>query len=299
MLKSLSSILSAAQAKAGSKMLAVAKAEDREVLSAIKDAQELGLATAILVGDRPKIENVAVEVGLNLEGTEIVQATDAVQAARQAVELVSSGRAQILMKGLVSTGEIMRAVLDKQIGLRTGRVISHVAVLESPGYGRLILMTDGGMVIAPDLQQKAQMIENAVFVARKLGNERPKVAAIAAFEQVNPSMPATTDAALLAKMAERGQIKGCIVDGPIALDGAVSKEAAEHKGMISPVAGEADILLMPMIEPGNVMYKTIVYLAGGQVAGVIVGAAAPIVLTSRADSHQAKLYSIATAVLMA
>ncbi|MGI6357321.1 MAG: phosphate butyryltransferase [Bacillota bacterium] len=298
MLNSLEAILSAAVAKGGSKVLAVAKAEDREVLSAIKDARELGLATAILVGEQPQIESIALEVGLDLEGIEVIHATEARQVARTAVELVSSGRAQILMKGLVSTGEIMRAVLDKQIGLRSGRVISHVALLEPPGYGRLLLMTDGGMVIAPDLQQKAQMIENAVMVARKLGNECPKVAVIAAFEQVNPDMPATTEAALLAKMADRGQIKHCLVDGPIALDGAVSKEAAEHKGMVSPVAGEADILLMPMIEAGNVMYKTIVYLSGGQVAGVIAGAAAPIVLTSRADTHQAKLYSIATAVLM-
>lgn len=298
MIKSLQEIVAAAKAKGGSKAIAVAVAQDTEVLAAIKDAIELGLATAILVGDAGKIEQAAAAVGLNLQGLEIVDEPNQVQAARQAVELVSSGRAQMLMKGLVSTADIMRAVLDKEIGLRTGRVISHVAIMEPKGYGRLLLMTDGGMLIAPDLKQKAQMIENAVDVARKLGNELPKVAVITAFEQVNPDMPATIDAALLAKMAERGQIKHCIVDGPIALDGAVSKEAAAHKGMQSPVAGEADVLLVPVIEVGNVMYKTLVYLGGAEVAGVIAGARAPIILTSRSDTHQAKLYSIATAVLM-
>jgi phosphate butyryltransferase len=251
-----------------------------------------------LVGEAAKIRQAAEQVGLNLDGVEIVDEQSPIAAARKAVQLVSSGQAQMLMKGLVNTADIMRAVLDKEIGLRTGRVISHVAIMEPKGYGRLLLMTDGGMLIAPDLQQKAQMIENAVGIARKLGNELPKVAVLAAFEQVNPDMPATVDAALLSKMAERGQIKHCIVDGPIALDGAVSKEAAAHKGMQSPVAGEADILLVPVIEVGNVMYKTLVYLGGADVAGVIAGAAAPIILTSRSDTHQAKLYSIATAVLM-
>lgn len=298
MLKSLQEVLVAAKAKGGNKVIAVAVAEDKEVLSAIKDAIELGLATAILVGDAEKIALAAVAVGLDLQGVEVIDEARPVFAARMAVSLVSSGRAQMLMKGLVNTADIMRAVLDKEIGLRTGRVISHVAVIEPRGYGRLLLMTDGGMVIAPDLQQKAQMVENAVGVARKLGNECPKVAVITAFEQVNMDMPATVDAALLAKMAERGQIKNCIVDGPIALDAAVSKEAAAHKGMQSPVAGEADVLLVPAIETGNVMYKTLVYLGGAEVAGVIAGAAAPIILTSRSDTPKAKLYSIATAVLM-
>lgn len=299
MLRSLKEILEAAKQKGGKKTIAVAVAQDVEVLSALKDAYEMGLATPILVGDAEKIKAAAQEVDFDISACEVVDEKNSVQAARAAVALVSSGKAQMLMKGLVSTADIMRAVLDKEIGLRTGRVLSHVALMEAKGYGRLLLMTDGGMIISPDLKQKAQMIENAVTVARSIGIAKPKVAIITAFEQVNPDMPATIDAALLAKMADRGQIKDCIVDGPIALDGAVSKEAAEHKGMKSPVAGEADILLMPVIEVGNVMYKTLVYLAGAEVAGVITGAAAPIVLTSRSDTHQAKLYSIATAVLMA
>lgn len=299
MLTSLDAILAAAQAKGGSKKIAVAAAQDAEVISAIKGAYESGLATAILVGDGDGIRQAAQAVDFDLNQVEIVDEPNQVQAARKAVELVRSGKAQMVMKGLLNTADILRAVLDKEIGLRTGRVLSHVAIMEPQGYGRLLLMTDGGMNIAPDLKQKAQLIENAVEVAQKLGISCPKVAVIAAFEQVNPDMPATIEAALLAKMADRGQIKHCIVDGPIALDGAVSPEAAAHKGMQSPVAGQADILLVPVIEVGNVIYKTITYLGQGRVAGVIAGAAAPIILTSRSDTPEAKLHSIATAVLMA
>lgn len=299
MLTSLDAILAAAQAKGGSKTIAVAVAQDPEVIAAIKGAYELGIATAILVGDADGIKLAAEEVGFDLAQVEIKDEPNPIKAARKAVELVHNGQAQIVMKGLLNTADILRAILDKEIGLRTGRVLSHVAIMEPQGYGRLLLMTDGGMNIAPDLKQKAQMIENAVSVAHKLGMECPKVAAIAAFEQVNPAMPATMEAALLAKMADRGQIKHCIVDGPIALDGAISPEAAAHKGMQSPVAGQADILLMPYIEVGNAMYKTLVYLGHGRVAGVVAGAAAPIILTSRSDTPQAKLHSIAIAVLMA
>ncbi len=299
MLKSLDAILAAAQAKGGHKKIAVAAAQDPEVLTAIKGAYELGLATAILVGDADKIRQAADPVGFDLNQAEIVDEPTPVGAARRAVSLVRSGHAQMLMKGLLNTADILRAVLDKEIGLRTGRVLSHVAIMEPQGYGRLLLMTDGGMNIAPDLKQKAQMIENAVGVAQKLGILCPKVAVITAFEQVNPDMPATVEAALLSKMAERGQIKNCVVDGPIALDGAVSEEAAKHKGMQSPVAGQADILLVPVIEVGNVLYKTITYLGNGKVAGIIAGAAAPIILTSRSDSPEAKLNSIAAAVLVA
>ncbi len=299
MLKSLDAIIAAAQAKGGSKVVAVAAAQDPEVMAAIKGAYELGLATAILVGDSEQIKQAAQKVDFDLSQAEVIDVPHQVEAARRAVELVRKGQAQMVMKGLMNTADILRAVLDKEIGLRTGRVLSHVAIIEPQGYGRLLLMTDGGMNIAPDLKQKAQMIENAVGVAHKLGMPCPKVAVLAAFEQVNPEMPATVEAALLAKMADRGQIKNCIVDGPIALDGAVSPEAAAHKGMRSPVAGKADILLVPAIEVGNVIYKTVTYLGNGKVAGIIAGAAAPVILTSRSDTPEAKLHSIATAVLMA
>lgn len=282
-----------------SQRVAVAVAEDPEVLAAVKDAKALGIADFTLVGDKKKIVNISEEVGLDLGGIEVVDAVNPVEACRTAVQLVSSGQAQLVMKGLVGTAVILRAVLDKEIGLRTGNLLSHVAILEAVGYDRLILMTDGGMNIAPDLQQKAQIVQNAVEVACSLGFENPKVAPIAALELVNPDMPATVDAALLAKMAERGQIRNCIIDGPLALDNAISKEAAKHKGIVSAVAGDADILLVPYIEVGNVLYKSMVYFAGAQAAGVIAGARAPIVLTSRADSHQTKVNSIAAAVLMA
>lgn len=299
MLKSLDAILAAAQAKGGSKTIAVAVAQDPEVMAAIKSAYNSGIGTAILVGDAVGIEQAAQEADFDLTGVKIIDEPDFVLAARKSVALVKSGEAQMLMKGLINTADILRAVLDKEVGLRTGRILSHVAIMEPQGYGRLLLMTDGGMIIKPDLKQKAQMIENAVEVAHTLGVELPKVAVVTAFEQVNPDMPATIDAALLAKMADRGQIKNCIVDGPIALDGAVSAAAAAHKGMQSKVAGQADILLVPVIEVGNAIYKTLVYLGQGRVAGIIAGAAAPIILTSRSDSPEAKLFSIATAVLMA
>lgn len=298
MLNSLEAVLTAATEQAGKKTIAVAMAEDREVLLAVKEAYSRGLAEAILVGDRERIAQVAQNLEFDLEGMAIEQASTPQAAARRAVSLVREGRAQMVMKGLLNTADILRAVLDKEVGLRTGRVLSHVAVLEAQGYGRLLLMTDGGMNIAPDLNEKAQLIENAVAVAKKLNIPCPKVAVLAAFEQVNTGMPATMDGALLSKMADRGQIKGCIVDGPIAFDGAVSVAAAAHKGMSSPVAGQADILLVPTIEVGNAIYKTLVYLGGGKIAGVIAGAQVPVILTSRSDSPEAKLYSMALAVLM-
>lgn len=190
----------------------------------------------------------------------------------------------------------MKAVLNKEYGLRTGNVLSHVAVFEVPGFNRPILMTDAAMNIAPDLQQKAQIVQNAVAIAKKLGIETPKVAPLAAVEVVNPVMQATVDAAALTMMNSRGQITGCIIDGPLALDNAVSVLAAEHKGLQSEVAGNADILLVPAIEVGNVLYKSLVYFAQAKVGAVIAGARVPIVLTSRADKAQSKLYSLALAL---
>ncbi|NLY54684.1 MAG: phosphate butyryltransferase [Firmicutes bacterium] len=299
MITSLEEVLAAAVDKGGDKMIAVAAAHDKDVLAAIKEAYRIGLATAILVGDAERVHRIAAEIDFDLDKIRVIHEPDPVAAARAAVRLVRRGEAQMLMKGLVNTADILRAVLDKENGLRTGRVLSHIAIMEALGYGRLLLLTDGGMNIAPDLKQKAQLIANAVDVARCLGIDCPKVALITAFEQVNPDMPATIEAALLAKMADRGQIKHCIVDGPIALDGAVSVEAAAHKGIQSPVAGQADILLVPTIEVGNAIYKTLVYLGGGCIAGIVAGAAAPVILASRADTSQVKLYSIAAAVLTA
>lgn len=298
-MKSFAEVLAKARGSRACKV-AVAAAEDDHVLEAVLAAQEQGIAEAVLVGDKERILALAAQRGVAAEALTVVDQPEPRRAALEAVRLVSSGAAQVVMKGLIPTADFLRAVLDKEVGLRQGKqVLSHVAVLEVPGQDRLLLLSDGAMNIRPDLAQKVQILNNAVRVAHALGLERPRVAALAAVEVVNPDMPETQDAAALAKMAERGQLKGCLVDGPLALDNALSLAAAQHKGIASEVAGRADILLVPEIVAGNVLYKAATFLAGGSVAGVLIGAKAPIVLTSRADSAAAKLQSIALAVLAA
>lgn len=298
MIRSFHEILKTAKEK-GPKTITVAVAEDKDVLEAIKDAKDGGIINGILIGNKSAIEKIAQSIDMDLSLFEVIDIPEKTAAAKKAVELVSTGKAQMVMKGSIGTADILKAVLDKEIGLRTGRVLSHVGLLEVAKYHKLIILTDGGMNIAPDLQQKKEILQNAIDVAHGLGIEMPKVAPLAALELVNPDMQATIDAAQLSKMADRGQIKGAIVDGPLAFDNAISKEAAEHKGIKSPVAGDADILLVPNIETGNVLYKTIVYFADSKSAGIIVGAKAPIVLVSRSDSPEAKLNSIALAVVLA
>lgn len=281
------------------KRLAVAAAQDTEVLMAVESAREMGLIDGILVGNEAVIKDLAGNLNVNLKNYEVVDAQDTKEAARIAVNLVSGSQADFLMKGLMSTADILKAVLDKEIGLRTGSLLSHVMIYSVPSYHKLLFLTDGGMVTYPDLKQKVQIIQNAVKVAKALGISPVKVAPLCAVEVVNPDMQATIDAALLSKMNQRGQIKDCIVDGPLALDNAINKEAAKHKGIESPVAGDADILLVPNIEAGNLLGKSITYLAGGKSAGVIMGAKCPIVLVSRADTHESKLNSIALGSIVA
>jgi phosphate butyryltransferase len=283
----------------GIKTVAVAVAQDEPVLEAIRDAKKNGIANAILVGDLEKIKESAQIVGLDLKDFEVIDEPDNAKASLKAVELVSSKKADMVMKGLVDTATFLRAVLDKEKGLRTGRVLSHVAVFDIPALSKIILVTDAAMNIAPDLMTKKQILENAVVVAKGIGMELPKAAVVCAVEVVNPDMQPTLDAAALSKMCERGQIKGCIVDGPLAIDNAISEEAAKHKGIKSPVAGNADIILVPNIETGNVMYKTLTYTANAKNGGILAGASAPVILTSRADSHESKMYSIALASLVA
>ncbi len=298
MIRTFKEIIESAKAK-GPKTIAVAVAQDPEVLSAVNAAKKLGIAEAILVGDREEIIKASEECGIDIGTYEVIDIKDKNEASRKAVEMVSGGRAHIVMKGIVDTAIVLKAVLDESIGLRTGNVLSHVAVFEVPGYDRLFYVTDPAMILAPSLIQKKQIIENVVQVANALGNDNPKVAVLAAVEKVNPKMQATLDAAELVKMNESGELKGCVVGGPFALDNAISVEAARHKGVTHPVAGLADVLLVPFIEVGNVLYKSMVYYAGSKVAGILVGAKAPVVMTSRADSDEAKLNSIAIAVLMA
>ena len=279
MAKNFGSLLKSAQSK-GPVKLAVAVAQDPDVLKAVKDATNLAIIDPILVGDGDEIEKVAKDIDFDISGLEIIHEEDKTKAARLATELVSSGKAQVLMKGLVDTSIIMKQVLDPEIGLRSGNVISHVGVIDIPTYHKLFALTDGAMILAPNLDVKKKIIENAVKVFHALGIEKPKVAVIAAKEKVDEKMEATLHARDLKEMNIKGEITGCIVDGPFALDNAVSKRSAEIKGIDSPVAGDADIVLVPNIESGNVLYKSLTFLGNAKSAGLIVRTKAPIVVTS-------------------
>ncbi|MEQ6376503.1 phosphate butyryltransferase [Bacillaceae bacterium S4-13-56] len=278
--------------------VAVAQAADSEVILAIKEAVKIGLASFILIGDEAELVPLLNNAKLDHKGPRIQilhQKTEA-GCVQKAVEEVREGRAQILMKGNLQTKTLLQSVLNRENGLRNGKVLSHVSVFEFPTQNRLFLLTDAAMNVAPSLKDKTMIVQNAVEVARSIGIQLPKVAPLAAVEVVNESMPASVDAALLSQMQKRGQIADCIIDGPLAFDIAISKEAALHKKIESPVAGEADILLVPTIEVGNALYKSFVYFAQAKVAGIIYGAKSPIVLTSRADSAESKLYSLALAI---
>lgn len=281
------------------KKVAVAVAQDEPVLEAIKEAKLKGIADAILVGDENEIHEIAKKIDMDLSQFEIVHEKNVKKAVLLAVELTSSGKADMVMKGLVDTATFLKSVLNKEVGLRTGSLMSHVAVFEIEGIDRLILLTDAAFNIYPDLKAKVQIINNSVMVAKACGIDNPKVAPVCAVEVINTDMPSTVDASLLSKMNDRGQIKGCIIDGPLALDNAWSEEAAHHKGITGPVAGKADILLLPNIESANVMYKTLTYTAKTRNGGILVGTSAPVILTSRADSFETKVNSIALAALVA
>ncbi|HTY07901.1 MAG TPA: phosphate butyryltransferase [Candidatus Edwardsbacteria bacterium] len=296
MIKSFADLMKEAKAK-GPKKVAVAVAQDEVVLEALAMAIKERIAAPLLFGDKKAIEEAAAKAKVSLAGWDITDIKDMAEASKAAVQAVSSGRADFLMKGLVATSTFLKAVLDKEVGLRTGRLLSHVAVIEAPGYPKIVFLTDGGMCVKPDLAAKMDIVNNAVDVAHKLGIEKPKVAILAAVEVLNPEMPETADAAELSKMAERGQLKGCIVDGPLALDLAVSAEAAQHKKITSPVAGDADIMVAPEIACGNVLAKGLIYMAGAKAAGLIAGAAKPVVMLSRSDSKDQKLNSIALGVV--
>ncbi|KGP71282.1 phosphate butyryltransferase [Pontibacillus yanchengensis] len=281
------------------KKVAVAQAADEGILKAVQLALDSNLAHFQLFGDESTITNLAQSISLdiNREELEVIHVSDVEATPTEAVKAVSSGNADVVMKGNIDTKTLLKAVLNKEYGLRTKNVLSHVALFEIPNQDRLILLTDSGMNLEPNLEEKAQIISNAVQVARAIGVELPKVAPLAAVEVVNPTMQPTVDAASLTQMQRRGQIKNCVVDGPLAFDNAVSLEAAQQKGIESEVAGKADILLAPSIEVANALYKSFIYFSNAKVAGVINGAKSPIVLTSRADSAESKLYSLALALL--
>jgi len=273
--------------------LIIAAAEDDNVLLSVKDAVQNQIITPIFVGNREKILKLSEEIEFEVNRFEIIDETNPPKSAVIAVNEVRNGNAQILMKGYVQTADFLRAILNKEYGLRSSDLLSHIGIFEIPAYHKLIALTDAAQNIAPDLNEKVTIIKNAINVFHRLGIEKPKVALLAAVEGVNPKMPATIDAATITMMNKRGQIKGCIIDGPLAFDNAISKESAEHKGIVSEVAGDADLLVAPDIEAGNVLYKSFTYFGQGTVAAIVLGATVPIVLTSRSDSDRSKLSSIA------
>ncbi|WP_099188608.1 bifunctional enoyl-CoA hydratase/phosphate acetyltransferase [Tepidibacter mesophilus] len=276
--------------------LAVASAQDEEVLKAVFDARKKGIIEPILVGDTEKIKEIVKELNENIEGIELIEAKELKESAEIAVKLVSSKKADFVMKGLIDTSILLKEVLNKEYGLRTESLLSHVMVYELPSYHKLLILTDGGMNISPNLDQKYKIMNNAIQVGKSLELETVKGACIAAKEKVSDKMVATVDADQLSKM-EYGE--GVIVEGPLAFDLAISKEAAKIKNFNSEVAGDADIMLVPTIEVGNGIGKALTYMADGKSAGIIMGAKAPVVLVSRADTHESKLYSIAIGALIA
>lgn len=277
------------------KKIAVGAAEDEHVLGAIKDAVKENIVEPILVGNAAKIQAIAEEIGFDLSNIEIIEENNPAMACRKAVKLIKEGKAQIIMKGLVGTADFLRAILDKENGLRKGELLSHIGFFDPPAYHKVIALTDAAQNIAPTLQEKIAIINNSIDLFHHLGVENPKIAMLGAVEVVNPKMEATLDAAIITQMNRRKQIKGCVIDGPLAFDNAVSKEAAEHKGIESEVAGETDLLFAANIDIGNVLYKSFTYFANASVAACILGASVPVVLTSRADSDRSKLLSIALA----
>jgi phosphate butyryltransferase len=295
-MKNFADIVAGARAL-GVKRFVVAQAADPVVLEAVEAARREGFCAPVLVGTRGEIEAAAREAGVALDDHRIVEVAARSESAAAAVRLVASAGGDVLVKGLLQTSELLRPVLDKATGLGRGRLISHVSVFRVPGVERFILVTDAGLCIAPDLAQKADIVRNAFETAHALGIPDPIAAVLCAIETVNPKMPATTDAAELVKMAERGELAGGRVVGPLALDGAVDPEAARHKGITNALAGRADILVAPDIEAGNILYKSLTCFARAEAAGILVGARAPIVVTSRSDSAAGKLRSMALATL--
>jgi phosphotransacetylase len=278
---------------------AVAHPCEKSALTGALDAGALGLIRPILVGPRSSIEAVARSADLSIDSAEIVDTPHSHASAAKAVELVREGKAELLMKGSLHSDELLGAVVARETGLRTGRRVSHVFLMDVPTYHKVLIVTDAAINITPGLEDKADICQNAIDLAISLGLDKPKVAILAAVETVNPKMPSTLDAAALCKMADRGQIRGGILDGPLAFDNAISREAAETKGIQSPVAGDPDILLVPDLEAGNMLAKQLSFLANADSAGLVLGAKVPIILTSRADSVRSRIASCAVAVLAA
>lgn len=296
-IRNFAQLLEAALARAP-KRVAIVGGGQRQTLHAARLARGMGLAQCILFDDPGRLQFIAEEEGVDLTGMEIIEERDMIQAAYRAVEMIHAEEADLVMNGRALPVELMKAALDRERGLRIGKVITDVSIFEIPDFDRLILVSDVAIVVSPNLAQKVAIVQNAIDTAIELGVQEPKVAILAATEMVNPEMPANMDAANLSKMAERGQIRGGFVDGPLALDNAISLKAAEMKGIDSRVAGCADILITPDVESGNILAKAITYFAKGHMAGVVVGAKCPIVMPSRSDPPEQKLLSLALGVYL-
>jgi len=296
-IRNFSQLLEAALARAPKRVVIVGGGQ-LQTLHAARMAHAMGLAQCTLVDQRTRLEAVAAEAGLDLADMALIQEGDMIEAAYRAVEMIHAGEADLVMNGRAQPVELMKAALDRDRGLRIGKMITDVSIFDIPDFDRLLLVSDVAIVVSPNLAQKVAIVQNAIDTAIELGIAQPKVAILAATEMVNPEMPANMDAANLSKMAERGQIRGGIVDGPLALDNAISLKAAKMKGIQSQVAGYADILIAPDVESGNILAKALSYFAQSQMAGVVVGAKCPIVMPSRSDPPEQKLMSLALGVYL-
>lgn len=284
----------------GRKKVAVSVAQDEAVLEAVRAAKERGIADAILVGDEAKIREIADSIGMDLSGYEIIDEPDVIQASLKAVKLAHDGKADMYMKGLIDSKNFLKSVLDKEVGLRTGGPLSHVCVFEVPGIDRLLFLTDVAFMTYPTLEDKVNIIKNTIPVCKACGVEVPKIAPLAAVEVVNPKMPVTVEAAELTRMCEAGELTGCIVDGPLSMDLAIDTESAKHKGATDrKIQGDADVLLFPDIHAGNLVYKMLVHLVDVQNGCILTGTKVPAILTSRSDSFETKVNSIALAAVVA
>ena len=297
MYKSIEDLVTAARSE-GPIKIAVAAGHDPDVIEALKEAQAMGLAEGIFVGNSNRIQFLAEEVGFKIRSEQILNEPDEAKAALKAIALIREGKASLLMKGKINTATLIRAVLDREGGLRTGRLLSQVIVFQIPGIHRLMIMTDAAINIAPTLMQKAEICRNAIEVAHAIGLAKPNLAAICALEFVNAEMPATLDAAGLTLMNRRGQIEGAYIEGPIALDVPLSRFASERKRIESPLVEATDIFLAPDIEAANILYRAILYFAKGESGGIVLGARVPLILLSRAETSQTKIRSIALGILV-
>lgn len=297
MYKSIEDLVTAAK-KEGPVKIAVAAGHDPDVIEALKEAQAMGLAEGIFIGNSKRIQFLAEKVGLKIRSEQILNEPDEAKAALKAIALIREGTASLLMKGKINTATLIRAVLDREGGLRTGRLLSQVIVFQIPGIHRLMIMTDAAINIAPTLMQKAEICRNAIEVAHAIGVAKPNLAALCALEFVNAEMPATLDAASLTLMNRRGQIEGAYIEGPIALDVPLSRFASERKRIESPLVEATDIFLAPDIEAANILYRAILYFAKGESGGIVLGARVPLILLSRAETSQTKIRSIALGILV-